>query len=287
VSTEPRATRDLLRALAADAPSRSALVTLALVAGAVALAPFVAPYDPNAMRDFVRDQFLAPSWSHPFGTDSAGRDVLSRVLHGGRVSLGVATLAVAVSVLFGTLWGAAAGYANRAVDDVMMRCTDAVMALPRILLLILVASVLREPTAAALALLLGVTSWPAMSRVVRAEVRALRSRDYVIASQALGATWWRRLRTHLLPAVLPLVIVNATLAFASVIPLEATLSFLGLGLHPPTPSWGNILLDGTDQVAAHWWLVLFPALAIVVTVVAVTALGDRLQQLLDPRGAAL
>ncbi len=259
--------------------------TPARLAVAVALAPVIAPFDPDAMRDFVRDQFLAPSWHHPFGTDQAGRDVLSRVLHGGRVSLGVAALGVLVSVTIGTLWGAVAGFAGGIVDAALMRVADAVLAFPRILLLLVMASLVRAPSAAGIALLLGLTSWPATSRLVRAEVRRLTTQDFVLAARALGVPWWRTLRTHLLPGVVPQALVAATLAFASVIPLEATLSFLGLGLHPPTASWGNILLDGVDQAAAHWWLVAFPALAIVITVLCVNTIGERLQDRADPRRA--
>lgn len=282
---DPRATRDLLREASRAWPARAGAAVLLLVLGGVFLAPLLAPYDPNALRDFVRDQFLAPSWRHPFGTDQAGRDVLSRVMYGGRVSLGVAALSVAVSVAVGALWGAVAGYAGGIADAVLMRVADAVLAFPRILLLILLASLTREPSVTGIALLLGLTSWPGMCRIVRAEVRFLREQDYVLAARALGVPWWRTLRMHLLPGVVPQVIVAATLAFASVIPLEATLSFLGLGLHPPTASWGNILLDGADQATAHWWLVLFPALAIVATVLAVNAIGEYLQDAADPRRA--
>jgi peptide/nickel transport system permease protein len=276
-------TREIVRDVLRDRPARFALGVLALVIGAVAFAPLLAPYDPSALRDFVRDQFLAPTWQHPFGTDQAGRDVLSRVMHGGRVSLGVAALSMLVSVIVGALWGAIAGFAGGALDAALMRVADAVLSLPRILLLILMASLVRSPSPAGLALLLGATSWPVMSRIVRAEVRFLRSQDYVLASRALGSPWWRTLVMHLLPGVVPQVMVGATLAFAAVIPLEATLSFLGLGLHPPTPSWGNILLDGADQPWAHWWLVLFPALGIVTTVLAVNAIGERLQDAVDLR----
>lgn len=285
LNAEPRTAADLLRAVARNGPALTGATVLLLVLGGVSLAPFLAPYDPTALHDFVRDQFLAPSWHHPFGTDQAGRDVLSRVMYGGRVSLGVAALSVVVSVALGALWGAIAGYAGGLIDAALMRVADAVLAFPRILLLILMASLTREPSVAGIALLLGLTSWPGMCRVVRAEVRDLRAQDYVLAARALGVPWWRTLRVHLLPGVVPQVIVTATLAFASVIPLEATLSFLGLGLHPPTPSWGNILLDGADQATAHWWLVLFPALAIVVTVLAVNAIGEYLQDAADPRRA--
>ncbi|MBI1809692.1 MAG: ABC transporter permease [Gemmatimonadetes bacterium] len=286
MSAATRRIRALAREAFPDWPSRVAIAVLALVLLAVLFAPLLAPYDPNALADFVRDQFLAPSMHHPFGTDQAGRDVLSRVMHGGRVSLGVAALSVVVSVAVGALWGAVAGFAGGVFDATLMRVSDAVLAFPRILLLLLMTSLVRAPSAAGIALLLGITSWPGMSRLVRAEVRHLREQDYVLAARALGVPWWRTLRTHLLPGVAPQVSVAAALAFASVIPLEATLSFLGLGLHPPAASWGNILLDGADQAAAHWWLVLFPALAIVVTVVCVNTIGERLQDAIDPRRVA-
>ena len=260
-----------------------AAIALVIIALATIGAPWISPFDPNAMPDFVRDQFLAPSWHHPFGTDQFGRDVLSRVLHGGRVSLGIAALAAGIAVIVGTAWGAVAGFAGGALDTWLMRIADALLSIPRVLLLLLVLGLAGTPTVSMVAVLLGVTSWPGMSRVIRTHVRELRHQDYMLAARALGTPWWRTVTLHLLPAVTPQVIVAGTLGFASVIPLEATLSFLGLGLHPPHASWGNIILEGTEQAGTHWWLVVFPVIALLVTVLAANTLGERVQDAVDPR----
>jgi peptide/nickel transport system permease protein len=235
------------------------------------------------MSNIIVDRALAPSLTHPFGTDSYSRDVLSRVLYGGRVSLTVAALSVFVAVTLGVLWGAIAGAAGTVVDATMMRITDLLLGMPRIVLLLAIVATTGPLAPIHIALLLGFTGWAAMSRLVRSEVRSLSQRDYVIAARALGVTEWRIVTTHLLPAVFPQVIVAATLALASVIPLEASLSFIGLGVQSPTPSWGNIILEGADRPVDLWWLIACPALAIIITVTAVNVLGERLREAVDPR----
>ena len=188
-----------------------------------------------------------------------------------------------VAVTLGVLWGAVAGAAGAVVDATMMRITDLLLGMPRLVLLLAIVATTGPLSPVRIALLLGLTGWAGMSRLVRSEVRALSQREYVIAARALGVTEWRIILTHLLPAVIPQVIVAATLALASVIPLEASLSFIGLGVQSPTPSWGNIILEGADRPVDLWWLIVCPALAIIVTVTAVNVLGERLREAVDPR----
>lgn len=242
---------------------------------------FLTPYDPDALSGMVGMQLQAPSWAHPFGTDGLSRDVLSRVIAGARISLGVGTLSVLITVLIGTTWGAIAGATDSWLDDVLMRVVDAMLVIPRVLILLLLASA-GPMTAWKLALALGFTSWPPMSRVVRAQVRSLRERDWVLAARSLGASPSDVMLRHVLPGVMPHVAVAATLSFASVIPLEAGLSFLGLGVRPPAASWGNIMRDGADRMLDSWWMLLFPALAIIATVAALNAIGERWREAVDP-----
>lgn len=260
---------------------RIAIIVLIVAALLALLGGMLAPYDPNALNGMVGMQNLPPSWSHPFGTDGLSRDVLSRVMAGARISLGVGTLSVAIAVIVGTTWGALAGASDGWLDDLLMRFVDAILVMPRVLLLLVLASA-GPMSPSTLALALGLTAWPPMSRVVRAQVRAIRQREWVVAARALGATRSRILLRHVLPGVLPHIAVAATLSFASVIPLEAGLSFLGLGVRPPTASWGGIMRDGADRMLDTWWLLLFPALAIVATVGALHAVGERWREAVDP-----
>ena len=278
---------DALRRAMRGRMPRLALALLGAVILAIIAAPLIAPANPSVMSNMVADRALAPSLTHPFGTDSYSRDVLSRVLYGGRVSLTVAALSVAVAVTLGVLWGAVSGAASSVVDATMMRITDMVLGMPRIVLLLAIVATTGPLSPIQIALLLGATGWAAMSRLVRSEVRALSQREYVIAARALGVSEWRIVRLHLLPAVIPQVIVAATLALASVIPLEASLSFIGLGVQSPTPSWGNIILEGADRPVDLWWLIASPALAIIITVTAVNVLGEALREAVDPRQRVL
>lgn len=258
-----------------------ALGVLALLAASAIFAPLVAPHDPNQALDIVALKFRPPSARFPFGTDGLSRDVFSRVLYGGRVSLTVGFLAALGSVAIGTLYGAIAGYAGGVVDDVLMRTVDALMAMPRVLLVLTVIALWGGETPGALIGFLAVTGWFQISRLVRAEVRSANTRDFTLAARALGATGSRVLVRHILPNVLSPVIVSATLSFGGAILLEAGLSFIGVGIQPPRASWGNIMHEATS--VSLWWLSLFPGLAIVATMLAINVLGDRLRDALDPR----
>ncbi|MBA3340249.1 MAG: ABC transporter permease [Gemmatimonadaceae bacterium] len=267
-------------------PSRGAAVAasvvLVIIIAACALAPLIAPYDPTVQPNILASS-QPPSLAHPFGTDPYSRDVLSRVIHGGRVSLLVAVLATLVSVTLGTAYGAAAGYARGISGAVLERLLEALLSIPRLLLLIAVFAAWREVPIKGFILILGVTGWYGLARLVRGQVLALKAQDFVASAHALGATRARVIIRHILPNVLTPVVVAATLGLGHVIVLEAGLSYLGIGVRPPDPSWGNIIQDGSDQIAAHWWISLFPGVAIVLTVMAFNVLGDALLRELRPR----
>lgn len=246
------------------------------------LGPLVAA-DPSAQPDPVAMRELAPTWSHPLGTDGFSRDVLSRLLHGGRTSLGIALLAMLVATAVGGAWGLGAAFAPAPVDALLMRTVDALFAVPRVLLAVVVIASVGPMPPAALAVLLGGTAWLSTARMVRAEARAQRARPYVLAARALGCSEWTIARRHVLPAVLPLLAVTATFTLAATVPLEAGLAFLGLGVRPPAASWGNILLEGAERPAALWWMVLAPAGALAVTIVAAHLLGEGLRATLARR----
>ncbi|HEX9483345.1 MAG TPA: ABC transporter permease [Gemmatimonadaceae bacterium] len=260
-----------------------ALGVLLTVATCALLAPILSPFDPNAQLDISHLQSQAPSWSHPLGTDPFSRDVLSRLLYGARISLLISFTAVALAMSFGTLVGAVAGYLGGAIDAVLMRLVDAAFSIPTLLLLIVVIALWGEVSTPALTLLIASIGWFTVSRLVRAETLAVRDADFVVAARALGIPAWRVLGQHVLPNVVGPAIIAAALAVGNVILLEAGLSYLGIGVRPPTASWGSIIQDGSERVSDLWWLTLFPGLAILVTVFACNALGDALRDALDPR----
>ncbi len=262
---------------------RWGVFALAALALAAILAPAVLP-DPGAMPDVVAGT-TSPSIAHPFGTDQLNRDILSRVVSGARVSLSVAGLAVLVSLTLGTCVGLLAGYCGGWVDAVLMRIVDAALAIPRLFVMLLLLLVWERIPLPALILILGTTGWFATSRLVRGEVLRLRHEPFVMAAEGLGGRAGRTIFRHLLPNAAGPVLVAATLGVGDVILLEAGLSFLGLGIQPPTPSWGGMVFDARPLIVTAPWTALFPGAAIVVTVLAVNLVGDALQAALDPRSA--
>ena len=269
-------------------PPRVLLPLASLLAlSAVALAaPWLSPFPPNQIPAEGAIASLAPTLLHPFGTDSVGRDVLSRVLFGARVSLGIALLSVLLASTVGTLYGAASGWIGGLTDSVCMRLLDVLMSIPRLLVLLCVAALWGALPLSGIVLLLGLTGWYDVARLVRADVRALRSREFVLAARATGVRDGRILWRHVLPHVLPTLAVTATLGVAHTIALEAGLSYLGLGVQPPQASWGSILSDGTALGIGRWWVTVFPGLAIVGAVLVCNALGDALREALAPRQVA-
>ena len=264
-----------------DSAGMLAVRFLVFVAAVALLAHWLAPDDPNRIDLALASR--APSLLHPFGTDIYGRDVLSRVVHGARISLSVGCLAVVVSITVGTAYGAIAGYVGGRADAVMMRVIDALLSIPRILVLLAIFALWGRLSLGALVLVLGLTGWFATSRLVRAQVLSLKTEEMVVAAHALGARHRRILWRHILPGVTSTVVVAATLGIGNVIILEAGLSFLGVGVQPPTASWGNMIADALSSVAGLWWMSLFPGLAIVLTVMAFNIVGDALRDALDPR----
>jgi len=263
--------------------ARVAAGVIALFVLGAVFAPWLTRYRPWEQLGIVTLQSLPPSWAHPFGTDRYSRDVLTRILYGARVSLAIATLAVFVSSTVGTLYGAVAGYAGGAVDAVMMRIIDAFLSIPRVLLLIAVLALWSPLPLAALVLLIGLTGWFDVARLVRGQAMALRQREFVVAARSLGARPAAIVWRHIIPNVLSPVVVAGALAVGNVIILEAGLSFLGIGVHEPIASWGTMFQDAAEQFVSTWWAVIFPGVAIVATVLAFNTLGDALRDVLDPR----
>jgi peptide/nickel transport system permease protein len=274
--------RDLLAAVWRRPAGRLGLVTLGVVLVAALAAPPFLP-DPLAQPDIVEQAILPPGPGHPFGTDQLSRDVLARVASGARISLGVAGLAVLVSVTIGAGVGLVAGYLGGMADTALMRLVDAALAVPRLFILLLLLAVWERIPLVALILILGTTGWFGTSRLVRGEVLRLRHEPFITGAEALGARRARVMFRHLFPNTLGPLLVAATLGVGEVILLEAGLSFLGLGIQPPTPSWGGMILDAKPVLVTAPWTSLFPGLAIVVTVLAVNLLGDALAGAIDPR----
>ena len=258
-------------------------MVLGVIIVTAVLAPLIAPYDPAAQPDIVALKDLPPSLAHPFGTDPYSRDVYSRVIYGARLSLFIGFLATILSLTVGVAYGAIAGYFGGIVDAMMMRILDALLAIPRLLLLMGILAAAPQLSIGALILFLGVTGWFGLSRIVRGQVLALKHAEFVTAARALGASRRRILARHLLPNLVSSIVVAATLGVAHVIVLEAGLSFLGIGVPQPVASWGNIIQDGSDQLAALWWMSLFPGLMMVTTVMTLNILGDALRDAYERR----
>jgi len=260
-----------------------AVAGLAIVAGLVAAAafhPWLAPYDPTRLD--VARILEAPSASHWLGTDELGRDVLSRLLYGAPVSLLVGFVAMGVAVTVGTLLGGVAGYYGGLVDAAAMRLVDLFQSIPTFFL-ILAAIAFLKPSIWLIMVIIGFTGWMGVCRLVRAEVLSLKGREFVLAARVQGAGDLRILFRHLLPNAAAPVLVSATLGVAGAILVESSLSFLGLGVQPPQPSWGNMLAQARDNLQGGWWVALFPGLAIFVAVLGYNLLGAGLRDALDPR----
>jgi len=251
-----------------------ALFVLSLCAG------FITPYDPDAIDAW--HVLLPPSSSHWFGTDELGRDVFTRVVFGARVSLKVGFVAVGIAVLIGTVVGLFAGFYGGWLDALLMRLVDIMLCFPTFFLILAVIAML-EPSIWYIMVIIGLTGWMGVARLVRAEVLSLKSRDFVLAARVLGASDRRIIFRHILPNALSPVLVSATLGVAGAILTESALSFLGIGVQPPTPSWGNILTSGKDYIEFAWWLSLFPGVAILVTVLSYNLVGEGIRDALDPR----
>jgi peptide/nickel transport system permease protein len=247
------------------------------------LAPWIAPYDPDDIN--VKAILLAPSSHHWMGTDGLGRDVLSRMLFGGQISLLVGLVAVGISTSIGIILGALAGYYRGWVDTFIMRLVDIMLSIPSFFLILAVIAFL-TPSIINIMIVIGLTSWMGVTRLVRAEFLSLSEREFVQASRTLGAKDARLIFKHLLPNSLTPIIVSAVLGVAGAVLMESGLSFLGLGVQAPQASWGNILTDGKEYIQFAWWLSLFPGLAILITVLGYNLLGEGLRDALDPKSGS-
>jgi peptide/nickel transport system permease protein len=269
-----------LRRLKKDKTAVSGLMMVILFFLVSFFAPLIAPYDPGEIN--VKEILMPPNTQHFMGTDQLGRDILSRVIWGSRISLKVGFVAIGISTLIGTLLGAIAGYYRGWVDSIIMRLVDVMLCFPAFFLILAVIALL-EPSIWNIMVVIGVTGWMGVARLVRAEFLSLREREFVLAAKAIGSSDVRVIFLHILPNALAPVLVSATLGVSGAILTESALSFLGIGVQPPIPSWGNILSAGKDNIEIAWWLSLYPGLAILATVLAYNLLGEGLRDVLDPR----
>jgi len=244
------------------------------------LAPYITPYSPDDLDAY--HVLLPPSTGHWLGTDELGRDVLTRIIYGSRISLKVGFVAVGIAAFIGTISGLLAGYFGGLMDQLLMRLVDIMLCFPTFFLILAVIAML-EPSIWYIMIVIGLTGWMGVARLVRAEVLSLRERDFILAARSIGASNSRIIFRHILPNALSPVLVAATLGVAGAILTESALSFLGIGVQPPVPSWGNMLTAGKDYLEFAWWLSLFPGVAILVTVIAYNLVGEGLRDALDPR----
>ncbi len=253
---------------------------IVLVMFLMAAAASFSSADPAAID--VGQSLLPPSMKHPFGTDDLGREVFIRMLYGARISLLVGFVAVGISTIIGIILGALAGYYGSWVDALVMRFVDIMLCFPTFFLILAVIAFL-DPSIWNIMIVIGLTSWMGVARLIRAEFLSLRQRDFVLAAQALGASDLRLIFRHILPNAMSPILVSATLGVAGAILTESALSFLGIGVQPPTPSWGNMLIVGKQTLGSAWWLSVFPGLAILITVMGYNLLGEGVRDALDPR----
>jgi ABC-type dipeptide/oligopeptide/nickel transport system permease subunit len=268
-----------------DRRAMTGLVVVSLLIVAAAAAPLIAGHDPTAIE--LANQLAAPSFEHPLGTDYHGRDIWARIVYGARISLAAGIISQTIAVLLGVSAGLIAGFYGRWVDDIVMRLADITLAFPTLLLLIAMVAAL-EPSLGVVFVVIGFVGWAGMARLVRGQTLVVRQFEFVQAARALGARDRRVLVRHVLPSVVAPVVVAATLGMAGAIMAEASLSFLGLGVQAPTPSWGGMIADARDlgQLRDAPWTSIFPGLAIGATVLGFNLLGDALRDAIDPRALA-
>jgi peptide/nickel transport system permease protein len=260
----------------------AALWTIGALYLAAVLAPILAPFDPLAMDDVLQRRYLAPSPVHLFGTDEFGRDLFSRALYGGRVSLSIGVLAVAVAISIGGLYGAISGYVGGVVDNVLMRGIDVITSFPTIFVMLLLVAMF-EIDIAGMVLILGFVNWPYTARFIRGEILSLKEREFVEGARAIGLPGHLILTRHLIPSAMAPLLVNAALMVGMMVGAEAGLSFLGIGIRPPTATWGNMVGQGRDALLVAWWIAFFPGMLLTMTVLAFSLLADGLRDALDPK----
>lgn len=255
-------------------------VFIAVILAFAIFAPAIAPYNPSSID--AGNILAAPSHTHIFGTDTLGRDIFSRIVYGSRISLSIGFIAVGIAVAIGVFFGSIAGYYGGRTDFLIMRFVDIMLCFPTFFLILAVIAIL-EPSIFNIMVVIGATSWMGVARLIRAEILTLKERDYVTAARIMGASnSWIILR-HLIPNAIAPVMVSATLGIGGAILTESALSFLGIGVQPPVPSWGNILMDGKSTLGVAWWLTIFPGVFIFLTVLAYNLLSEGLRDLFEPR----
>lgn len=263
--------------------NKTVVVTLAFIIAMLAFAlfaRFIAPYDPTHID--TKNILTRPSSAHIFGTDTLGRDIFSRIVYGSRISLSIGFIAVGIAIIIGIFFGSIAGYYGGRVDSILMRFVDVMLCFPTFFLILAVIAVM-EPSIFNIMIVIGATGWMSVARLVRAEVLSLKERDYVTCARVMGGGDVWIIARHLIPNALAPVLVSATLGVGGAILVESALSFLGIGVQPPTPSWGNILMDGKSTLGVAWWLTIFPGVFITLTVLAYNLLGEALRDMLEPR----
>jgi peptide/nickel transport system permease protein len=270
----------MIRRMIKDKLILASVVFILAMAAFAFLAPFIAPHDPSRIDPAA--VLAAPSAEHVFGTDTLGRDIFSRIVYGARISLGIGFVAVGIAALVGIFFGSIAGYYGGKVDWAIMRFVDIMLCFPVFFLILAVIAFL-EPSIRNIMAVIGLTSWMGMARLVRAEVLTLKERDFISAARVMGASDVRIIVRHLVPNAIGPVLVSATLGIGAAILTESALSFLGIGVQPPVPSWGNILMDGKSTLGVAWWLTVFPGLFITLTVLSYNLIGERLRDILEPR----
>ena len=246
----------------------------------VLLAPVISPHDPVGIN--IEKALMAPSRVHIFGTDYLGRDLFSRIIYGGRISLSIGFIAIAIALIIGITIGSIAGYYGGTTDTILMRFVDIMLCFPSFFLILAVVAML-GPSIFNIMVIIGITGWMGVARLIRAEILSLKEREFILASRALGASDLRIIVRHLIPNAIAPVLVSAVLGVAGAVLLESSLSFLGLGVQPPTPSWGNILMEGKASLGVCWWPMLFPGIFILITVLGYNLLGEGLREHFDPK----
>ena len=251
------------------------LIIIIFLSGIAIFAPFISPHDPSIIDQ--KSLLVPPSHEHILGTDSLGRDLLSRLIYGARISLSVGLVAVGIATLIGLGLGSIAGFYGGAIDSLVMRFVDIMLCFPTFYLILAVSAIM-GPSVLNIMLIIGFTSWMGAARLIRSEILSLKEREFIQAERAIGASNFRIITFHLIPNAIGPVLVNATLNIAGAILVESGLSFLGLGVQPPTPSWGNILIESKSTLSVAWWITLFPGMAILITILGFNLIAEGLKK---------
>ena len=272
--------KELINAFKNNKLASISLIFILVVILAAIFAPYIAPYNPDKIN--VNSILLPPSFAHPLGTDQLGRDVLSRLIYGSRISIEVGFIAVSISLFIGIIVGSYAGYYGGIIDSILMRFVDIMLTFPSFFLILAISAILK-PSIINIMIIIGLTSWMGVARIIRAEFAQNKEKDYALASKASGASAAYIMFSEILPNTIAPILVSATLGIAAAILIQASLAFLGIGIMPPTPSWGGMLSRGKTYIMIAWWLTLFPGIAILLTVLSFNLIGEAVRDALDPR----